>query len=135
MKPVDQTTFGFPGGNCFSACIASILEIPLEDVPYFMGDTLDDDQWFERLSEWLRPWGLYAVCFKLSDDGWVPEGIHVLSGQSPRKPDEPMSFHSVVAQGTKILHDPHGTRAGLLSRYDVLILLPLDLAEWGWLTI
>lgn len=42
MKPVDQTTFGFPGGNCFSACIASLLEMPLDDVPYFMhGDWYD----------------------------------------------------------------------------------------------
>ena len=32
MKPVDQTSFGFPGGNCFSACVASILELPIDDV-------------------------------------------------------------------------------------------------------
>lgn len=31
MKPVDQTIFGKPGGNCLAACIATILELPLDD--------------------------------------------------------------------------------------------------------
>ena len=36
MKPVDQTRFGCPGGNCYQAVIASILELDLEEVPDFM---------------------------------------------------------------------------------------------------
>ncbi len=44
MKPVDQTTFGHPGGNCFSACVASLLEMSVDQVPYFMGH----DDWFGR---------------------------------------------------------------------------------------
>lgn len=42
MKPIDQTTFGVPGGNCFSACVASLLELSIDDVPYFMGDCDED---------------------------------------------------------------------------------------------
>jgi hypothetical protein len=51
MIPVDQTVFTVPGGNCFSACVASLLNILLNDVPYFMGD----DTWFDVFSKWLEP--------------------------------------------------------------------------------
>lgn len=30
VKPVDQTLFGRPSGNCLPACVASILELPIE---------------------------------------------------------------------------------------------------------
>ena len=37
MKPVDQTLLASRGepGDCWRACIASILELPIEDVPHF----------------------------------------------------------------------------------------------------
>ncbi len=128
MKPVDQTAFGFPGGNCFSACVASLLEIPLEEVPYFMGDSLEDDggAWWERFAEWLRPHGFWPLCFKASRDGWTPAGLHILSGKSPRELANPKALHSVVARGSEIEHDPHPSRAGLVSRDDFVILVPID---------
>ena len=134
MKPVDQTTFGFPGGNCFSACVASLLEIPLDVVPYFMGETLEGDgAWFEKFTEWLAPRNLYPVCFKLGHD-WRPAGMHILSGKSPRELANPKALHSVVGLGDAILHDPHPSRDGLISRDDVVILIPLDpaapVARW-----
>lgn len=36
MTPVSQTVCTFPGGNCFQACVASVLDLPLYDVPHFM---------------------------------------------------------------------------------------------------
>jgi len=126
MKPVDQSTFGFPGGNCFSACVASMLEIPLADVPYFMAD----DRWFEKFKRWLEQRGFWAVCFKLDGD-WLPDGLHILSGKSPRDPENPDALHSVVARGNAIVHDPHPSRSGLLSRDDVVLLIPHDPAQIG----
>jgi hypothetical protein len=32
MKPVFQTRYDPPNGNCMAACVASILELPLDDV-------------------------------------------------------------------------------------------------------
>ena len=119
---VDQTTFGFPGGNCFSACVASLLGLDLAAVPYFMDD---EDKWWDFFSSWLRPHGMWAVCFELKRDGWVPEGLHILSGTSPRA-EKPEDKHSVVADGRRIVHDPHPSRAGLASRDDVILLIPLD---------
>jgi hypothetical protein len=126
MRPVDQTTFGFPGGNCFSACVASLLEVPLEDVPQFMGDTLDDDStWYERFREWLAPRSLYPLCLKLGSE-WVPPGFHILSGRSPR---HATALHSVIALDARVVHDPHPSRAGLATRDDVIVLIPMDPAH------
>jgi hypothetical protein len=126
MIRVDQTTFGFPGGNCFSACVASLLEIQLDSVPYFMAD----DEWFQRFSDWLAPQGLWPVCFKL-DGAWRPDGLHILSGKSPREPENPDALHSVVARHDHIVHDPHPSRGGLLRRDDIVLLVPLDPAKFA----
>jgi hypothetical protein len=126
MKPVDQTTFGPRDGNCFSACIASILELPISEVPWFMGG--QDDRWMERnLLPWLAPRGLYAICFGLrGPDDWVPPGYYIVGGESARGG----CLHSVVALAGKTVHDPHPSRAGVKSHDDGTILVPLDIAEW-----
>lgn len=123
MKPVDQTVFTVPGGNCFSACVASLLELPLEDVPYFMGDEPPDQPsaWFEQLSDWLRPRGWWAIPIPIGN-GWKPEGLCILSGKSPRGDFD----HCVVAHGLEVVHDPHPSRAGLESHKDVVVLVPID---------
>ena len=123
MKPVDQTVFVVPGGNCFSACVASLLELPLNEVPYFMGDDPpgQPSAWFERLSEWLKAHGYWAIQIQLNTD-WRPDGLCILSGKSPRGD----FLHSVVANGTEVVHDPHPSREGVLSRDNVVILVPID---------
>jgi hypothetical protein len=63
MKPIYQTRFGgseAPGeeqGNCFAACLASVFECALEDVPDFAG-TIVDGRWFGIITEWL--WEVYG---------------------------------------------------------------------------
>ena len=39
-------------GNCFSAVLASLLDIPIEDVPVFCGE-----DWLLRVSQSPRPLG------------------------------------------------------------------------------
>jgi hypothetical protein len=125
--PVDQTTFGVPGGNCFSACVASLLELPIGAVPYFMHH---GDGWWDAFLAWLAPRGLDALCFELPASGdaavWYPRGFHVLSGKSPRGDHT----HSVVARGRDVVHDPHPDRTGVETRHDVVVLVPLDLGAW-----
>jgi hypothetical protein len=119
MIPVDQTTFGIPGGNCFSACVASLLNLPIDDVPYFMGA----ENWLTAFTEWLRLYSMYPIVFKVNtspDDTWRPAGYHILGGQSVRGP------HSVVARGHDIVHDPHPSRSGLILIEDAVVLVPLD---------
>ena len=52
MKPVDQTTFGSPHGNCFQAGVASALELPLEEVPHFCDG--DNPMWLIDLENWFQ---------------------------------------------------------------------------------
>jgi hypothetical protein len=121
MTPVDQTTFGHPGGNCFSACVASLLDLSISDVPYFMGS--DDDPkgaWAERLDNWLRPRGLYALHFEgdptIEDYPTMP-GYYILNVKSPR------GDHAVVARGKQMVHDPHPARDAIVTKVDGFVLL------------
>lgn len=138
-KLIDQTTFGFPGGNCFSACVATIFEVDLSWVPYFMGETEKEaEEWFARFEPWLATFSrtqmsheLYAIQAGLNGDKdeWRPQGIHILSGQSPRKPDDPNAYHSVVARGHEIIFDPHPSRDGLLTILDTVFFVTVDPVE------
>ena len=135
MIPVDQTVFTVPGGNCFSACVASLLELPLSEVPYFMGDAPIEEpyDWFQGFLEWLRPLGWWAMCLNL-DNEWRPDGLCILSGKSPRGDFS----HSVVARGRGgthfeikghplvVEHDPHPSREGIETQDDVVVLVPID---------
>lgn len=128
MVPVDQTVLGFADGNCFAACLASLLEVPLNSIPDFA--VASDAGWFPRFRAWLVPQGWYPICFKV-DDGWEPPGLYILSGASPRGTD-PKHLHSVVAQGAGVLHDPHPSRDGLSSRLDAIVLVPVDPVRPEW---
>ena len=123
MRPVDQTTFGHPGGNCFSACVASLLHLPIENVPYFMGDPDEPGHvWAGRLDAWLEPRGFYALHFDVDPDRhqslW-PKGYFILCGKSPR------GDHAVVARGSATVHDPHPLRDGLIKIEGFVLIVPL----------
>lgn len=40
------------GGDCFAACIASILELKIEDIPSYHG-TNEEGTWWDRWQYWL----------------------------------------------------------------------------------
>jgi hypothetical protein len=121
MRPIDQTTFGMPEGNCFSACVASILHVPLSDVPTFC----KHDDWWERFTAWLKERGFWALPLKYNEE-FPPAGFHILSGKSPRGDFQ----HSVVAFGNEMIHDPHPSRAGIETRVDQILIIPIDHSEF-----
>jgi len=132
MKPVDQTLFGWPSGNCFAACVASILELPLDEVPNFM---LNHETWFEDAYRWLAARGyslLYvkrdAVAAGQVDVRPLIDAGHyfILGGLSPRSEH----LHCVIEHRNKIVHDPHPSRAGLVSVWeDFMVILPNGLTD------
>jgi RNase P/RNase MRP subunit p29 len=134
--PVDQTRFTVPEGDCFNACVASLLELPLAEVPHFCSH----DDWWSYFNGWLEARGLYAINFQLTNN-WRPEGLYILNGRSPRGTYN----HSVVALRDRVVHDPHPSRAGIRTTYvdddgktlplkeipEATILIPLDImAHW-----
>lgn len=107
MIPVDQTRSGAIDGNCLEACIASILELPLEAVPDLAcraHDGTDGEHWMEPLTRFARIHG-YAVAY-VTDAHLRPRGHHIACGPSDA------GGHAVVALDGRIVHCPHPSRLG-----------------------
>ena len=66
MIPVYQTKFGRLKGNCLQAAFASVLELPLEEVPNF-SEWGPGKFWFDPTVEWLHSVGYGLVYFQCSD--------------------------------------------------------------------
>lgn len=111
MQPVDQAIKyeQIPGvpGDCFRACVASIMNLPLEGVPHFM---LFGDKWFDTFVLWIGLQG-YDVRFATDADEVPADRFYILSGKSPRGAFN----HAVVARNGAVVHDPHPDRTGVES--------------------
>lgn len=135
MKPVDQTRVG-DEGNCLSACIASLLEVPLEEVDFSC--YLNPDAWFEELNDRLKPFGVMLFDIGVRHDGkgnlfvsLVPDQHFIAMGPTNQHPTR---HHAVIWKqvGDSRLvpvHDPHPDRIGLLEVVRVGLLLPRHGAE------
>ncbi len=121
MKPVFQTTYGKPEGNCFPACIASVLEMELEDVPHFC--KLYPRQWPEELNKWLHQFGLGALTVAFQDmDSPIKKGWCLAAG-----PCGPVGvMHSVVMKDLKMVHNPHEGWGELVAIVDYTFFVILD---------
>jgi hypothetical protein len=120
MKPVDQTKLGVDG-NCYSACLASILELSVEEVPVF---GLGPVSWLIEAEKWLRAKHGYTM---IGFDPVVVENFycrpamhHLIRGESPRGP------HAVVGFCGEIVYDPHPSRDGLVMVSGYEFLIPID---------
>lgn len=120
MKPIDQTKLHNPedgvNGNCMAASLASILELPLSEVPKF--EDMGESKWWIALRRWLKRLGFHLLAW---DKEFYMPVYFIAGGPSPRGVE-----HSVVYRGTKMVHDPHPSRAGLVEITSVWALLPID---------
>lgn len=128
MTPVDQTKFGFPHGNCFSACVASILDLTLDECDIYP-DGVDQESekclrrnrhWWPVFQEWLREQGHEPVYLLKNEVKRAPKGLSIISGPGPRGLD-----HSTVGLDGEIVHDPHPSREGLKEVSDYIVFVPL----------
>ena len=96
--------------NCFAACVATVLDIPIAEVP----DACDGNLWdWDAFQQWLLPRGLQAIEISLGNGACLYKVaapvICIVTGNSPRSAD---MQHAVVAEfigaeGFRLLHDPH----------------------------
>lgn len=109
---MDMTVMSGEGmiGDCFRACIATIIGKKTEGVPHF--GLLGDLHAMETAIAWLNYYG-YEV--GLNQDDWLDEGLspmplHLIKGYSHRG-----IYHAVVGDTTtgEMVHDPHPSRAGI----------------------
>jgi len=119
----------YPAGSCYPTVYACILDLPLNQVPYFNLLYFSTNQekynlkkapkryldkvdylWDEIRSLWLYGMG-YTEDYIADHDKWLkenPERYYIASGISPRNVG-----HVVIYQNGKMIHDPHPSRAGL----------------------
>lgn len=124
-------------GNCFQACLASLLEIPIDDIidtghlAQQAQESSDNTIFWNGVEQWLESIG-YELSLVTNHKEYLeqdPVGCNVhyiLTGHSPRFPDD---HHSVIARGGAVVWDPHPSDAGLLDFCDAMILEPLGTRE------
>lgn len=123
MIPIDQTimrgTEGPVRGNCLQACVASVLELPLDDVPHF---AMSPD-WLLDMDRFLARFGLGVLLVRAGADWnfYADELPYLVAGKSPRGD----WLHSVIFAGGKMIHDPHPSREGFRGGpVDFILFIP-----------
>jgi hypothetical protein len=120
MKPVKQQFVHKPEinqfGDCQRAVIASLLELPIEDVPHFLQVAQGDPTaYWDAIQSFLRTHG-YAYLTVPPRSGaifFASDGVpvyHEISGPSPRGNGV---SHAVVGLSGQIVFDPHPDGTGL----------------------
>lgn len=99
--------------NCFRACVATVLNIPIDEVPIACDG--DGAHWnWDAFQDWLAGRGLQAIEVTFGNGGTIypvrKPVTCILTGKSPRECTT--GLHAVVAEfrgleGFWLLHDPH----------------------------
>ena len=97
MKPVKQRIVSPVYGDCFPACVASLLELPIEVVP-----NIHSDSWFSIIKTFLDEFGLDMTFHNSSGPIWA-DSPWIASVKSKNYPD---GTHTIIMQGSEVLFDP-----------------------------
>ena len=131
MKPVDQTIFKKDLGDCARACIASIFDCPIEDVPNFWEQTQDADTFWRLNNEWLsekKGFRLVPIAIETGSEHILGGVLCIAIGRTGRGSED----HAVVWRDG-IVHDPNPSRTGLVGDPDVFVLIvPVNHDEAFW---
>lgn len=130
MKPVLQTMFydatapkERQRGNCLTAVVASLLELPIENVPNFVQCHVDTDggeDWWASLLTFVERHGYHVQYVKPAE---LPLGTYyTAAGVSPR--GDGSIRHIVICQDGRMVHDPHPDADGLLTEETFWALYP-----------
>lgn len=115
MISQNQTDFTFTTGDCMRACVASILELTLQQVPNFMKD--GSNKYYENIQKWfLEKTSFLPLDVEFKEEGqdreWLKDCICVAVGKSPRAKKDGEK-HGVVWLNGEMVHDPHPDKTGL----------------------
>lgn len=115
MKPQKQTILTTENnpGNCLTACIASIFNKDISEVPYFVAHS----DYFAAMYNWFYFKG-YRIYITNTPkiNGYV-----IVFGKSPRS-----GTHAVIYKDGKPYFDPHPDNTFTLDVTDYLIIEPLQ---------
>jgi hypothetical protein len=126
MNPVDQTRTG-NNGNCMQAVLATLLGVPLGDVPDFCNIYPAKD-WYDHLVRWLvvarhKAYVSYGVENQSHVQPLIDSGIlYVEAGESKSTPG---IQHAVISQNGKMVFDPNPLREGIVCTKSIEFMLDL----------
>ena len=123
MIPVKQTILGYPYGNCFAACVASLLEISIEETP-----SLEDGAGFaEMWVAWLHARGLGMAWTDSKLVQRTIAGYCIAVGKFPQGDGIRKVPHAVVCRDGELVFDPHPAGAFLDGDPEYFVVLyPLN---------
>lgn len=108
MTAVEQTITDAGRGNCLQACVASVLDLPIDRVPHFLDF---GDNWFHALELFMDNYGIEyegtGGTRTISEYEGV-DGYIIACGESPRH-----RHHAVVYKDGEMIHDPHPEGGGI----------------------
>lgn len=117
MKFNTQTKLNDPvrniRGNCMMSCFAGYFDLNIDQVPP-IEEFFDDPKvsWYWEFMQWLESMGYEEVRHGKNDpsgnDGF--DDYYFATGLSPRG-----ISHMVIYKDGHMVHDPHPSRAGLVS--------------------
>lgn len=119
MIPINQEFVHDPAngqhGDCQRAVIASILELPITEVPHFAQLAKDDtEKFWELVYDFLDEKNM-SLNFINREQALDYDGFMEIAGPSPRGNGV---FHAVVGHSGKVVFDPHPSRSGLVGDPD-----------------
>ena len=118
MTPVDQEFLHDPDnnqyGDCQRAVIASLLDLPISEVPNFNQIAQGDPTvFYDQIQKFLQPFGYGWLTLAPGVQhiffGEGSDCYHEISGPSPRN----NGWHAVVGKNGSIEFDPHPEKSGL----------------------
>ena len=145
MTPTNQTKFSaftskgerITYGNCLVACIASVLDVDIHEVPNLYTlygitrpqppDAVDTPYWAEVLNVWMREkhgkeleiMTALAYASRVTKDANYPRTA-IVKGMSHR--DKP---HCCIYHLSTLIWDPHPSREGLKETKHVYVITPV----------
>ncbi|HXE63252.1 MAG TPA: hypothetical protein VN519_06900 [Bryobacteraceae bacterium] len=127
MIPVEQTRTEIGFGNCWQACLASIFEVPLSEVPDW--NAHGEKYWGDEYDRWLAERNLCMMEIAVGHEETTVRtfpGYYIMAARSPRF----SGTHAVVCHQGKIVWDPHPLREmGVGDAVDYTFFCPLDPAK------
>lgn len=111
-------------GNCLTAVVASLLELPIEAVPNFVQiDVSGGPDYWTHLNGYLYWMGWEIQYIRPKNP---PSGFYTVSGVSTQATESHVIYHICIYKDGKIVHDPNPHGNGLLTEESGWMLIPVQ---------
>ena len=98
--------------DCLSACIASITDLSIDDIPTFISH-----DWFRKLRTWM-----FAKGYQTTRDRTIDQSYHIACVDAFQRPDGASRCHAVVYKNIWPIHDPAELTVNRFSTFEHQVL-------------